>query len=83
MTTLPLDWAADNAWLTFWCAWPLSFLLVSIAWFVTDTIIRGANILLQIVSLLVNGLVISLRGYAPQSEEAHAGEDDDTPTGTT
>ncbi len=85
MTFPLLDWCSANPWLTFWCAWPIASTLIAAAWFAAEVLTRGMNTLVYIANLLSNTLVISLRGYAPQSQEAHP-EDrggDDTPTGTT
>lgn len=82
MTTPLLDWASANPWLACWAAWPTACVLISAAWFFAETVTRGLNTAVYIANLISNTLVITIRGYAPQSAEAHE-DDDNDPTGTT
>ncbi len=82
MTTPLLDWAAANSWLAFWCAWPIALTLIVASWMFAEVMTRGMNLVVQLANLASNTLVLCLRGYAPQSEEAHE-DDDNTPPATT
>lgn len=82
MNTALLDWCTANPWLSLWFAWPTACTLIATAWFFAEVMTRGMNTAVYIANLISNTLVITIRGYAPQSAEAH-GDDDDTPTGTT
>ncbi len=83
MTTPLLDWCAANPWLSFWFAWPTASVLIVAAWMAAEVMSRAIGLILQLATLASNTLVITLRGYAPWSAEAHKGDDDDEPTATT
>jgi hypothetical protein len=78
MTSWTCQFILDHPYSAFFLAWPVAFVLIAASWFTAEVITRGMNTALQMVSLLVNGTIIALRGYAPQSAEAHP-EDEDTP----
>jgi hypothetical protein len=76
-----LDWACNSPWLAAWLAWPVASVLVAAAWFFAETTSRGFNTLVYLANLASNTIVILLRGYAPQSAEAHPEDEDDDPKG--
>lgn len=78
-----LNWCTANPWLAFWFVWPTACTLMAGAWFFAEIITRGFNTFVYIANLISNTLVLTIRGYAPQSVEAHPEDEDNTPTGTT
>ncbi len=77
---LPLfDFAAAHPWLAAWCIWPTMILLVAIAWLIAACAENAINLILRLGNLACNTFIILVRGYAPQSVEAHPEETDDKP----
>ena len=69
-----LDFIADHPFVSFCMAWPTVILLITIAWLVAACMENAINLVVRLFNLGANTLVILIRGYAPQSIEAHPEE---------
>lgn len=63
-----LQFAADHPWIAFFLSWPTMFLITSLAWGVATLIDNLYKTTLGLVAVIVNAIVVILRGY-PNKEE--------------
>ncbi len=82
MTTPLLDWATQNPWLATALSFPTAMVLVVASWMAAEVASRGINLVTQLATLASNTFILTVRGYAPQSREAHTEDDDQPPTAT-
>ncbi len=83
MTSPLLDWASQYPWLAFGLSLPTMCVLTTACWFFADITVRGMNLIGSLATLASNTWVLTVRGYAPQSAEAHPEDDDQPPSATT
>lgn len=63
-----LQFAADNPWIAFFLSWPTIILLVFSAWIVAALVDNIYKVTLGLVSIIVNAIVVILRGYPSKQE---------------
>jgi len=61
MTNQLLDFAATNPMLTFFLAWPVALIIVSLSWLMAANIEAALNLILRLANLAT----VWFRGYPP------------------